>query len=191
MGWGLWSSLPPWSGNGDRTSDSKRPNKASTLSPPLPATEPLEPAFSTAPTKKKKDISWNDSLNAEDWEQYKKPRGFIFPALAFGFAFGFWAFYRSYLRRLAGAAHITPGQFRKRSLLGKVTSVGDGDGFHLFHTPGGRLAGWGWLRSVPKDRKELKGRTVSSPTSLLLPPLKINMLMLPADFYPPCWCRRP
>jgi hypothetical protein len=65
------------------------------------------------------------------------------------------------LRHIPGSGHIAPSFFRRRSLLGKVTSVGDGDGFHMFHTPGGRLAGWGWLRSVPKDRKELKGRTVS------------------------------
>ncbi|KAJ4290128.1 putative endonuclease lcl3 [Collariella sp. IMI 366227] len=67
----------------------------------------------------------------------------------------------SYLRRFPAPSHITPKFFRRRSLLGKVTSVGDGDGFHLFHTPGGRLAGWGWLRRVPTDRKQLKGQTIS------------------------------
>ncbi|KAK0656827.1 nuclease domain-containing protein [Cercophora newfieldiana] len=159
MGWGLWSS-PPASGNGDRSSDMKRPDTTSTSISSQPL-DPLEPSFSTAPTRKKKNISWNDSLNAEDWEYYKTPRGFILPGLAVGFAVGFWVFWRSYLRRLNGAGHITPGYFRKRSLFGKVTSVGDGDGFHLFHTPGGRLAGWGWLRTVPKERKELKGRTIS------------------------------
>jgi hypothetical protein len=71
--------------------------------------------------------------------------------------------YRSYLRRIPGADHIQPGFFRRRSLLGRVTSVGDGDNFHLFHTPGGRLAGWGWLRKIPTEKKELKGRTVSLP----------------------------
>lgn len=81
-------------------------------------------------------------------------------ALVGGIAFGFWVFWRSYLRRLARAQNIDPDFFRRRSLFGKVTSVGDGDGFHLFHTPGGRLAGWGWLRKVPTDRKALKGRTV-------------------------------
>ena len=58
-------------------------------------------------------------------------------------ALGLHQFYRSYLRRLPGTGHVSPGYFRRRSLLGKVTSVGDGDNFHLFHTPGGRLAGWG------------------------------------------------
>ncbi|KAK0632557.1 hypothetical protein B0T14DRAFT_417563 [Immersiella caudata] len=162
MGWGLWSSPPLTSGNGNPTA-ATRPDTTSNASSTstLPPLDPLEPAFSSAPTKKKKEISWNESLNRENWDYYKTPRGYLAPGLAVGFAFGFWVFWRSYLRRLNGAGYITPGYFRKRSLFGKVTSVGDGDGFHLFHTPGGRLAGWGWLRRVPKDRKELKGRTIS------------------------------
>ncbi|KAK4451465.1 putative endonuclease LCL3 [Podospora aff. communis PSN243] len=159
MGWGLWSSPPPTSGNGDRTSDASWSTASrSTTQAPL---DPLEPAFSSAPAKKKKTISWNESLNREDWEYYKTPRGYILPGLTVGLAVGIWVFWRSYLRRLKGAGHITPGYFHKRSLFGKVTSVGDGDGFHLFHTPGGRLAGWGWLRRVPTDRKQLKDRTIS------------------------------
>ncbi|KAL8748249.1 MAG: hypothetical protein Q9184_007469, partial [Pyrenodesmia sp. 2 TL-2023] len=52
--------------------------------------------------------------------------------------------------------------WRKRSLFGYVTSVGDADNFRIFHTPGGRLAGWGWLpwRRVPDKVKELKDNTV-------------------------------
>jgi len=40
--------------------------------------------------------------------------------------------------------------------------VGDGDNFRLYHTPGGRLLGWGWFpgRKVPTDPKELRQRTV-------------------------------
>lgn len=75
-------------------------------------------------------------------------------------ALGLHQFYRSYLRRLPGTGHVSPAYFRRRSLLGKVTSVGDGDNFHLFHTPGGRLAGWGWLRKVPVGKKEVRGRTI-------------------------------
>lgn len=70
-------------------------------------------------------------------------------------------FYRRYLRRIPEAINIRPSFFRKRSIVGKVTSVGDGDNFRIFHTPGGRLAGWGWLRSIPNNVKELKHRTVS------------------------------
>jgi endonuclease YncB( thermonuclease family) len=72
--------------------------------------------------------------------------------------------YRTYLRRIPGAMKISEGFFRKRSLLGRVTSVGDGDGCRLFHTPGGRLAGWGWLpgRRIPTG-KALKDQTVGCP----------------------------
>ena len=62
-------------------------------------------------------------------------------------------FSRRYLTRYPTASHIPPPLFRKRSLFGRVTSVGDADNFRLYHTPGGRLAGWGWLRRLPVDKK--------------------------------------
>ncbi|KAM0283644.1 hypothetical protein ACHAQH_002423 [Verticillium albo-atrum] len=74
---------------------------------------------------------------------------------------GAFMFYQTYLRRFAGAGSIQENFFRRRSLLGRVTSVGDGDGFHLYHTPGGKLAGWGWLRKIPEGRTNLKGETIS------------------------------
>ena len=64
------------------------------------------------------------------------------------------SFSRRYLTRYPSATHIPPQSFRTRSLFGRVTSVGDADNFRLYHTPGGRLAGWGWLRSVPRDPKD-------------------------------------
>ncbi|KAF6814294.1 hypothetical protein CSOJ01_04185 [Colletotrichum sojae] len=73
---------------------------------------------------------------------------------------GAFMFYQSRLRRIPTAAHILPEMLRKRTLLGRVTSVGDGDNFHMFHTPGGRLAGWDWLRKVPSTRATLKGKTI-------------------------------
>jgi hypothetical protein len=75
---------------------------------------------------------------------------------------GVFKFYRSFLRRIPEATNISPQFFRKRSILGKVTSVGDGDNFRIYHTPGGWLAGWGWLpwRRVPVDKKDLKNNTV-------------------------------
>jgi hypothetical protein len=158
MPWGLWSSTPSkgQGGPGSTTNSTHaEPNSpASTpIIPPSPASPP-----STLPTK---PVSWNDSLNATDWQHYKEPRNWIPTAIAVTAALGLHAFYRSYLRRLPGTQHISPGYFRRRSLLGKVTSVGDGDNFHLFHTPGGRLAGWGWLRRVPAGKKQVRGRTVS------------------------------
>ncbi|KAF8245938.1 SNase-domain-containing protein [Wilcoxina mikolae CBS 423.85] len=70
--------------------------------------------------------------------------------------------YRNYVRRIPTASHISPRLLRRRSLFGHVTSVGDGDNFRVFHTPGGRLLGWGWLpgRKIPTARKDLKDQTV-------------------------------
>jgi hypothetical protein len=70
--------------------------------------------------------------------------------------------YKSYLRRIPSTEHMKPDVFRRRSIFGRVTSVGDGDNFRIYHTPGGWLGGWGWLpgRRVPKKASELKGQTV-------------------------------
>lgn len=76
-------------------------------------------------------------------------------------------FHRSYLRRIPDAPSISSSYLRRRSVFGQVTSVGDGDNFRIFHTPGGRLAGWGWLpwKKVPTNKKDLKDNTVrSAPT---------------------------
>ncbi|KAL1901822.1 putative endonuclease lcl3 [Sporothrix stenoceras] len=142
MGW-------PWS----RRDDSKD-------AAPIPEPQPDPVSSFPANLSIKNLTSWTDSLNKTDWQHYKDPQTWVMPALAVGAALGFSAFYRSYLRRIPNTNHIRPNFFRKRSLLGKVTSVGDGDNFHLFHTPGGRLAGWGWLRKVPSYRKDLKGKTI-------------------------------
>ncbi|KAL1603775.1 putative endonuclease lcl3 [Paraconiothyrium brasiliense] len=71
-------------------------------------------------------------------------------------------FYKSYLRRIPSVNHIKPNYFRRRSLFGQVTSVGDADNFRLFHTPGGRLAGWGWIpwKKVPTTREGLTKNTI-------------------------------
>lgn len=106
-------------------------------------------------------IPWQDSLNNTDWQHFQDPRNWVPTVLVTTTVLVSLQFYRSYLRRFPGAAHVQPSFFRKRSLFGKVTSVGDGDNFHLFHTPGGRLAGWGWLRRIPEKRPELRGKTVS------------------------------
>jgi hypothetical protein len=162
MGWSLWSSSPPAPSSSPNRTTEKEPAAKTTVPTTTPTTPPpADEAYPPVPlSQKKKSISWNDSLNATNWDHFTEPRVLIPNLLVVGFAVGIWAFYRSYLRRLARAQNIDPSYFHRRSLLGKVTSVGDGDGFHLFHTPGGRLAGWGWLRQVPQDRKELKGRTV-------------------------------
>lgn len=76
-------------------------------------------------------------------------------------AFLSYKFYRHYVRRIRTYMDLTPrimdGQVK---LFGKVTRVGDGDNFRFYHTPGGILMGWGWLRSVPTTRSELKDETL-------------------------------
>ncbi|KAI2640588.1 SNase-domain-containing protein [Hypomontagnella submonticulosa] len=108
----------------------------------------------------KRAVSWSDSLNGTDWQHYKDPRNWVPTLLVTTTVLASLQIYRSYLRRIPGAVHIQPNFFRKRSLFGQVTSVGDGDNFHLYHTPGGRLAGWGWLRNVPAKKAELRNRTI-------------------------------
>ncbi|KAI5862121.1 SNase-domain-containing protein [Durotheca rogersii] len=108
----------------------------------------------------RRPVSWPDSLNGTDWEHYKDPRNWVLTLLVTTTTLVSLQVYRSYLRRIPGTTHIQPSFFRKRSLFGRVTSVGDGDNFHLYHTPGGRLAGWDWLRKVPVKKTELKNKTI-------------------------------
>jgi len=112
--------------------------------------------------KAHRPVDWTHSLNSIDWSQYTQPSVFIAYAAVFGAFWGLNRVYKSRLRRIPNSEHIKPGQFRTRTVFGKVTSVGDGDNFRLFHTPGGRLAGWGWLpwRKVPTRREDLTGKTI-------------------------------
>ncbi|KAI9750598.1 MAG: putative endonuclease lcl3 [Candelina submexicana] len=138
MRWPPWSSIPP--------SPPSKPSELDDPSPP-PAPKPL--------------ISWSTSLNSTDWTHYTEPRTLIPTILLTSTALVFARIYRSYLRRIPEAANVEKAWFRKRSLFGYVTSVGDADNFRLFHTPGGRMTGWGWLpgRRIPKARAELRERT--------------------------------
>jgi hypothetical protein len=112
-----------------------------------------------APAPVKKAVSWVDNLAVPD-EPLAAAKEWA-PMVLFSLAsLGALQLYSNYLRRIPGAAFVRPSFFRSRSIFGRVTSVGDGDNFHLFHTPGGRAVGWGWLRKVPETRKELKDRTV-------------------------------
>ncbi|KAJ2900612.1 putative endonuclease lcl3 [Zalerion maritima] len=116
---------------------------------------------SSSKKDKKKEKDWNASLNGWDWARYREPSQWVPLVLVAGGTWFLMKLHGMYLQRIAGATQIRPNFFRRRSLLGRVTSVGDGDGFHLFHTPGGRLAGWGWLRGVPRERGGVRGKTIS------------------------------
>jgi hypothetical protein len=151
---------PPWASNSERDSD-----------------------------EKKRLVSWEDSLNATDWSHYTDPRTLIPTLLLTTTILASVRLYRSYLRRIPEATHIRPGFFRKRSLFGTVARVGDADNFHLFHQPGGRLAGWGWLpgRKLPEKKTALKGNTVCYYELL---PGTLPELIPYLDSRPPCRYRR-
>ena len=76
---------------------------------------------------------------------------------------GAYHIYSRRLRRYPTINHLPAQVYNSNfdgGLLGKVTSVGDGDNFRFYHTPGGYLAGWGWLRRVPTDKKDLRNQTI-------------------------------
>ncbi|PBP27060.1 putative nuclease domain containing protein [Diplocarpon rosae] len=123
------------------------------------------PPWSSKPDRDRRDkqpVSWIDNLNSTDWSHYTDPRTVIPTLLLTSTILVSVRLYRSYLRRIPEATYIRPGFFRKRSLFGKVTRVGDADNFHLFHTPGGRLAGWEWApgRKIPEKKSDLKNNTI-------------------------------
>lgn len=79
---------------------------------------------------------------------------YLIASVVFGVATTAVLFYRKNLRRIPSAAYLTPNMLNgKRTLKGRVTSVGDSDNFRFYHTPGGIWAGWGWLRHVPSGTK--------------------------------------
>jgi len=64
--------------------------------------------------------------------------------------------YRHRLRRIPTVSQLPPSHITThQSLFGTAVSVGDADNFRLFHTPGGRLLGWGLFRSIPTNRKDI------------------------------------
>lgn len=88
--------------------------------------------------------------------------------------------YKRHFRRIPTEAHLHPTRHlssqhttadlsaaakserrtSSSSLFGRVTSVGDADNFRFYHTPGGWLAGWHWLRNVPATAKALRNETL-------------------------------
>lgn len=110
-----------------------------------------------------RSVEWNDSLNAVDWTHYTSAKTITIVTITSLTTLALSRLYRIHLRRIPTVDHLSPGILRRRNLYGYVTRVGDGDNFHLFHTPGGRLAGWGWFpgrRVQDLKAKELKDRTI-------------------------------
>lgn len=105
--------------------------------------------------------SWQKPLNSADWSQYTSPQTITVSIATAATTIALLRLYKTFLRRIPNVDYLKPGLFRRRSLYGYVTSVGDGDNFHLFHTPGGRWLGWGWLPGRRVDKmKKLRDKTV-------------------------------
>ncbi|PSN63478.1 SNase-domain-containing protein [Corynespora cassiicola Philippines] len=107
--------------------------------------------------------SWSESLRSTDWSStWTEPSTVVTSVVLTLTTFTAARLYKSYLRRIPSVNHIKPGYFRRRTLFGRATSVGDADNFRLFHTPGGRIAGWGWLpwKRVPTTREGLANKTI-------------------------------
>ncbi|KAL7418934.1 putative endonuclease lcl3 [Cryptotrichosporon argae] len=69
--------------------------------------------------------------------------------------------YRRFWRRLRNADSVSGAMLdRKAWVRGVVTSVGDGDNFRLFHTPGPFFRYPLKLRAIPSTVKELKDETL-------------------------------
>lgn len=115
--------------------------------------------------KKPSSESWLDSLRLRDWRPSLIDPQTVITSIALTItSVGAVRVYKTYLRRIPSVNHIKPHYFRRKGLFGRVTSVGDADNFRLYHTPGGRLAGWGWLpwKRVPVKREGLSNQTVGS-----------------------------
>ncbi|CRG90411.1 putative endonuclease lcl3 [Talaromyces islandicus] len=152
--WSLWSSGSQTDPEG-RSGDSRRSKDESAQS-----LWPLSTSTSTSTSSQYTE--WNSILNSFNWSQLKEPGNLVPTILLTGGLLFVFDVHRRFLRRIPEATNISPSLLRRRSLFGRVTSVGDGDNFRMYHTPGGRLAGWGWLpwKKVPTSRKELKDRTI-------------------------------
>ena len=76
-------------------------------------------------------FSWSDNLDPTSWSEYTEARTVVPSLLLTVATLAFIRVYKSYLRRIPSVNHIKPDLFRRRSLFGKVTSVGDADNFRL------------------------------------------------------------
>ena len=154
--WNFWSSFS-WNDEKDEKKSGHTPGR--TLDSLLDTIKPESASASTSIPSNSNDPE--PLFKIPKWNAYTAPQTIISSLVLTSALIGFYRFYRIFLRRIPAAGNISPNFFRKRSVFGKVTSVGDGDNFRIYHTPGGWLAGWGWWRPVPKEKKALKDKTVS------------------------------
>ncbi|KAK4629122.1 putative endonuclease lcl3 [Fulvia fulva] len=103
----------------------------------------------------------NTSIPAEEDRKQLNLTPWLYALTGGAATIGAWRLRNRYFRRIPNVGYLLPHTLRKRTYFGYVTSVGDGDGFRLYHTPGGRLAGFTWLRKIPQKKQELKDQTLS------------------------------
>lgn len=127
-----------------------------------PSKGPPSPPAASLPTRAQR--TWDQNLNRTDWSHFTTTQTIVISLITTGTTLALVKVYKTYIRRIPTIEYLKPGFFRRRSFYGYVTRVGDGDNFHFFHTPGGRMMGWGWLskrrRVQDMKGKEAKGRTL-------------------------------
>ncbi|KAF8588123.1 SNase-domain-containing protein [Ramaria rubella] len=121
--------------------------------------------FTSSEVKPEEKTSFKDSLDY--FTQHFNFDVFATPQVVVAFALGSLstvgavALQSRYFKRIPTSEWVHPRLIAKRKWIkGIVTSVGDGDGFRLYHTPG---LFWRWplkLRKVPTNAKELKDETI-------------------------------
>lgn len=142
--WAFWRPKSESNGKPQHRDNPPEPSHNASSTPELPA-------------------SWQSNLTKTDWLQshYTTNQTIAISIATTATTLALIRLYKTYLRRIPSVDYLKPEFFRRRSFFGYVTRVGDGDNFHLYHTPGGRLLGWGWLRRVHNLKGEkLKGKTM-------------------------------
>jgi len=121
-----------------------------------------KPPSTSSSTSNRERPSWRDGSSGA-LKSISDPSVIVVSVFLTAISLGSIGMYKRHLRRIPSTEHIKPSMLRSKTIFGKVTSVGDGDNFRIFHTPGGRWAGWEWMpgRSVPSRKEDLRGQTVS------------------------------
>lgn len=152
-------SLWPWgsSSSDNSQSQSSPSSENSSLSNGTQSTSSL-PADATPLD----ELIWRSDAKLSTWTS--SPTILVIASVAAGgvAATGLGFFWGRYAKRMRTTEWITPDWLKgKRWVRGKVTSVGDGDNFRVFHTP--PFGGYHWplrFRSVPSIPKDLTHQTL-------------------------------
>ena len=146
MKWPEWASL--WSSSASEKRDGTVNDKQGAV-----------PSPSSAANVTSHVVQSTKPLHTADWSRYTTTQTLTVSVLTTATTLALIRLWKRYLRRIPTASYLKPDTFRQRNLYGYVTRVGDGDNFHFFHTPGGKLMGWGWAprRKVEDMFAQAKG----------------------------------